>query len=1109
MTEITYLERPKEKDVFHSVTGIVDYLSNSANSPFVSTSDPRKKLLETAKTRDQQQVSYDHVETRDECPKRVKFHPECILGADSGEDLAFDPTKVYNANDDEQRDKAILTDAKSANSSQPNSSLTANQVYTARGMKNNQKQTGTHTSTESKKQSLLKELKANVTSDDSQSSSKVASRSKNKSQVEQVAKVLEVETEGLTSGGTKSLMSPKKFSVSRINKARTGPVPKSDDFFSELKQWHKEYALREVEKPQEISIITTQEFTASSTGNENMQDGNDHASTIKEAKKMKQEKKAEMKREIKKAAADAKDVLANQKKTKKQMKKEAKRIEKRNKKAKSNAPVNKSTNDDGSTNKKSTGLPEKKEKKKFWKLSTKSKRKQKREGSVSSNSTGDSSKSQVAPLNYGTLGFTENPKKVAIKDPKESFNDTLDKFLKLQLEMHEDEGSVEPNAKKSLEAGVLVETVNSTEEKEQKQIAEAPDVAVEEAQKEGTKDGAEEFLEKATPSQESKEKPKESEAWKKKIGGLFQKEDKATPPVSVVKVDKFDIDKYESVAESEPKMDCAEIQAGLANMVDCTKPAVQVDTEEESPEEGNNTKAVPDTELEEPVPDVKIAENDREKPKSKLVPNFVVNHQTGEIVKSVDTTATEEVEQEETIATIENKVENFLQSHCPCMASKQQALSTELVNNTKEEENKTETALESQEKELSWFEMATGFFAITATPKSEESNKAAEKNTEDNEENPIETPPTPETTPLQTPKASNNKERAFFSTESDPPTETEQAADSSAVAEPEPTQSGTFDESRSSHQHEATRSSTFDDSLISNQEDTIEDSLLSKGVAKSGSFDDSLITLEEGTKVTKIEPAEPTDRPRQESLLDLAASNSEESVSLTADEDRPQKKMHQDETTESRSCADSQPRDSAAESHLCVDSTNQSNKPDPPSTIVDDQSRSLTASVKHSYTVDLGSRVDSEGKSKASKSSGNEKKKKKRISKPTDIVFFKKNKKKVPKTDDEDATVRAVIASKFSSGSTIFDFLPEDSENHGYRGNRRSAMSSAALPPLVRKAHVETADRVEKEPRKWVVNKQPSKKKVDRGGATLFGKLEPQSDEKKKKKKAKRTQTLF
>ena len=51
-------------------------------------------------------------------------------------------------------------------------------------------------------------------------------------------------------------VSPRKFSVNQIAQARTGPPPKSDDFFSELKQWHNDFALRNVEKPSEIKVTT-------------------------------------------------------------------------------------------------------------------------------------------------------------------------------------------------------------------------------------------------------------------------------------------------------------------------------------------------------------------------------------------------------------------------------------------------------------------------------------------------------------------------------------------------------------------------------------------------------------------------------------------------------------------------------------------------------------------------------------------------------------------------------------------------------------------------------------------------------------------------------------
>jgi len=862
------------------------------------------------------------------------------------------------------------------------------------------------------------------------------------------------------------------------------------------------------------------------------------------------------------------------------MKKEAKRMEKRHKKDGSDSSVVDITNDDGTSNKKSTGYPEKKEKKKFWKLPTKSKRKQKSEDSTTSNSTGDSSKSlKLAALNYAALGFTESPRKVAIKDPEETFNETLDKFLKLQLETREDEGSEESDAKKSTKAAVLVETVNSTEEKEskisgdaklesdnstkeqttivennestrtedvdvvgieksnpkeqrsswlgkasgifkkdkkakppttvtvinknkessdekvteEKEIADTPDVAKGESKPKETIDCTEELNEKGTQSQESKENLKQSDAWLEQIAGLFKKEDDGIPPVSVVKVDKFDVDKYESFAESESKIDCAEIQAGVGNIVNCMKPASVAGTEEKSPDEGNNNTMVsPDTEPEETTPDPETVESDAEKATPKLVPNFVVIHHTEGAV--LDTAMIELAQkEEERNATIDEKDEDgFLQTtHCPCMPSQQQQkLSIETTDNNEEGETRTETKAESPTKELSWYEMATGFFAIAATPKSDEANKTAEKNNEGDEESAIENEVTTQSSLLQTPKTSNNKEQDFVSAEGDALKGVEQAP-----MFPEPTPSGTFDDNQFSLQNEG-RSNTFDNSLLTtSQEGTFDNSLLSKEDVRSGSFDDSLITLEEGTKVTKIEPAEPMDKSRTESLLDLEASQS--ASLMSGDDDKQRKeKMHEEETIESRSCADS---------------TNQCKKPDPPSSIADGESRSAMACIKPSITDEVESK--SKSKSKASESSENKnkkkKKKKKRISMPTDVVFFKKNKKKLDGTDDEQGTARAVITSKYSNNSTIFDFSPENLENSGYNGNRSGATSPAALPPLVMNSHVKTAEMVAKEPRQTTPTTKQRGKKKEVVAATLFGRLEPHSDGKKRKKKTKRTQTLF
>lgn len=1179
MTEINYLERPNEKDTFNSVMGMVDYLSTSANSPFVSSSGhSQKKFVATAKTRDQHQVSNKQDETRDDCSKRVMFHPDCIVGVDSGEDLNFDPTKVYNAkesNDNEQRDRGILTNSNSVIPSEKNSNLTANQVYVGMSRRcshilqddeSNTSKARRGRATQPKKESFLQELKIKVPLDnDGQAENKFANRWKTNSQSEQVKKVLDDEIERFTSGSgeTKRLMSPKKFSVSKINKARNAPVPKSDDFFSELKRWHKDYALRQVERPQEISIITKQGMVVSN-GNDNSIDPKKSEfatkKELKEAKKKEEEKKAETKRELKKAAAEAKDVLAKQKKKKKQMKKDAKRMEKRNK---VDGSVS-SKNDDRSNNEMSLASSEK-EKKKFWKLPIKSKRKQKTDGSACSNSTADeSSKSpKVASLNYTSLGMEKSPRKVPMRDPEEKFHETLDKFLKLQIEMREDEGSAESEAKKSNELALVAETVDSTEEKEsnivdvtkgeydierkeqsaptstdennsstktddievvgvqksnpkeqkgswlgkasglfKKDRNNNPSTAVtvlnetqESSQLQGQTNGTEELLDKTTPCQESKEKPTENDAWLGQITGLFKKDDNAIPPVSVVKVDKFDVDKYESVAESEPKSDGSNEQVAQ--------------TEGQHLGQENITKTESDVKLEETVQ--AMAEKNREKPNSRLVPNFVVNsYQSEGVVRPVLTAAAKKSQQEEeNTALTEEEEEGFLQTNCPCMPHQQQELSTESTKNDKEEQDQPETVAESSKKELSWFEMATDFFATVTTPKQEELNATVENKEEGIEENAAENPSTTESTHLNTPKVSNNRQAAFFSEDDDAPKESEKGYSSfGALMMPEPAKSETFDDSHSSLEPDRTQSGTFDDSLLTSQEGTFDDSLLTKEEVKSGSFDDSLITLEEGTKLTRIEPAQPMETSRLDGLLDVEASKSA-SFSLTADKDGQQKKEPEYvETIESRSCADSQPKEGAVESNLCVDPTSQATKPDPPSSTVDDQSKSRSASINHSFTADVASCVDSKSKSKSSKSSGIKQKMKKRISKPTDIVFFKKNKKNVDGADDEQGTARAVISSRFSSSSTIFDFSPEDSENCGQKGNQNSGRS-AALPPLVMKIHMETAEKVAKQPRRAAVTKHRTKKKEEGMGATLFGRLEPVSDAKKRKKKAKRSQTLF
>merc|ERR1712194_903749 len=120
----------------------------------------------------------------------------------------------------------------------------------------------------------------------------------------------------------------------------------------------------------------------------------------------------------------------------------------------------------------------------------------------------------------------------------------------------------------------------------------------------------------------------------------------------------------------------------------------------------------------------------------------------------------------------------------------------------------------------------------------------------------------------------------------------------------------------------------------------------------------------------------------------------------------------------------------------------------------------------------MDSKSKSKSKSKNSKTSDS-KKKKNRISKPTDIIFFKKNRKNIPATEDDQASNRAMLYSRFSSSGTIYGFPSEDGESRG-----------AALPPLVMKTHTKTAAKVASEPWKKAVKKVRTKKKVDKG-ATL------------------------
>eukprot|EP00531_Pseudo-nitzschia_arenysensis_P001010 CAMPEP_0116148860 /NCGR_PEP_ID=MMETSP0329-20121206/18607_1 /TAXON_ID=697910 /ORGANISM="Pseudo-nitzschia arenysensis, Strain B593" /LENGTH=905 /DNA_ID=CAMNT_0003645071 /DNA_START=47 /DNA_END=2764 /DNA_ORIENTATION=+ len=382
-------------------------------------------------------------DARDDGGKRVVFHPN-ILSASSGDDLSFDPTRVFSSNhrqepsrmtgDGEQRDdRGILSNAKSANASEEDLNRSANEVYTGmsrrcradllkgeelgsprmKGMKIEAKPAA-HIAATSKSNSFLDELKVRIpTTGASKQPGNITSRWLKEQQ----------EAEELPAAPSPNVLSPRKFSVAKINQARSGPPPKSDDFFSELKQWHSSFALRNVEAPSEITV--TGPVTATSSKSE-----------------QEEEKEAIVMKETDKAAADAKKALAKVEKEYTKKKKEEKvMIKKMEKEAKK-------------TNKK--------EKKKFWKLPMRSKRKQKTEDVIAE----EEPKAEESPEpEESNLGLAETSTQVPLKEP--AFDDHLTNFLKLQSEIVKERKSadeVDDEKPNELSKEMLVETVTSAEE---------------------------------------------------------------------------------------------------------------------------------------------------------------------------------------------------------------------------------------------------------------------------------------------------------------------------------------------------------------------------------------------------------------------------------------------------------------------------------------------------------------------------------------------------------------------------------------------------------------------------------------------------------------------
>ena len=575
MTEINYLERPKPNDPYHNVMGA-----------FEGWLQPGKKPVEIANKRGQQ-VSAAKDDARDDAAN--------IIAADSGEDLAFDPTKVFTPEmvkdqDREEADDEVRDNKTNSWSYKPPSTP----------------RYSNYTKHESSYNGRSWQVNAN-------------SAAYNR-KPDAVASQWQPKTYTQDSSDDKpktNLLSPKRYSLSKINNARNGPAPKSDDFYAELKKWHSDHALRQVEKPREIMVVKNE-----------IKQGDDTSSASIDSTDKKKAKKRISKREKKQA--------------KKKMDPEAK-----------------VASEDAEMAKKETS---EKKKKKFWKNplkgkksknmdSTASKSTKKSDESLNSDDSLVSEKSKTD--NYSNLGMSEVPTKVPMKGQNKSFEDNLNDFLKIQLEMRGDsadsvtdsqksspsedkvesntevhespqaidsqkssssENKVESNTEvqEPTQTSVLVETVYS-EESSAVDDVEVVKPEPTEATDDVADEIADDITEKAGPAKSAKDptqseqkqtedegtgsieadkegaiqkdKPsdkaiEEAKAWLGSLNGLFKKEE---PPVNVIKVDKYEIDKYQAFPEATEKSETENEKSKVSEQEVDTKPIPTVESVDGGP----------------------------------------------------------------------------------------------------------------------------------------------------------------------------------------------------------------------------------------------------------------------------------------------------------------------------------------------------------------------------------------------------------------------------------------------------------------------------------------------------------------------------------------------
>mmetsp|Transcript_20811 Transcript_20811/g.57815 ORF Transcript_20811/g.57815 Transcript_20811/m.57815 type:complete len:1073 (+) Transcript_20811:106-3324(+) len=258
MTKITYLERPRENDHFHNVLGMAEYISSAMKAQFA----PEEEAA----------LEESHLDERDD-----NGSDRILLSKNSSGDLAFNSGLVYNLNhpevvsrdhDEEKRDIVIEQPQMNQTSTvqvphKDNPNGAPIDVYTGMSKKlkdllredNDDKVTdknslGRDPPPPSNSTFSNKIYPINTVSNSTPHGFAMSTR---KSNQPELASNVESKARVVSSMGKRS---PQKYSVSKITQATSGPVPKADDFFDELKKWHKNYALRDVEKPRQITIYT-------------------------------------------------------------------------------------------------------------------------------------------------------------------------------------------------------------------------------------------------------------------------------------------------------------------------------------------------------------------------------------------------------------------------------------------------------------------------------------------------------------------------------------------------------------------------------------------------------------------------------------------------------------------------------------------------------------------------------------------------------------------------------------------------------------------------------------------------------------------------------------